>query len=116
VCFAVAPALGLPPVPPGVPESDVRARQLWWVMTVAATAAGLFVIFASGRGWISRIAGGLLLLLPHAIGAPQAIGPQIVPAHLVRTFALASIAGNGLFWLVLGAASGFLLRRTRSAF
>jgi cobalt transporter subunit CbtA len=115
VCFAVAPALGLPPVPPGVPESDVRARQLWWVMTVAATAAGLFLIFASGRGWISRIAGGLLLLLPHAIGAPQAIGPQIVPAHLVRTFALASIAGNGLFWLVLGAASGFLLRRTRSA-
>ena len=47
VCFAVAPALGLPPVPPGVPESDVRARQLWWVMTVAATAAGLFLIFAS---------------------------------------------------------------------
>ena len=53
VCFAVAPALGLPPVPPGVPESDVRARQLWWVMTVAATAAGLFLIFAARRGWIS---------------------------------------------------------------
>ena len=35
--------------------------------------------------------------------------------HLVRTFALASIAGNGLFWIVLGAASGFLLRRTRPA-
>ena len=30
-------------------------------------------------------------------------------------FALASIAGNGLFWLVLGAAAGFLSRRTRSA-
>jgi cobalt transporter subunit CbtA len=114
VCFAVAPALGLPPVPPGVPESDVGARQLWWVMTVAATAAGLFLIFASGRGWISRIAGGLLLLLPHAIGAPHAIGPEVVPAHLVRTFALASIAGNGLFWLVLGAAAGFFSRRTRS--
>jgi cobalt transporter subunit CbtA len=115
VCFAAAPALGLPPVPPGVPESDVRARQLWWVMTVAATAAGLFLIFAARRGWTRRIAGGLLLLLPHAIGAPQAAGAEVVPAHLVRSFALASIAGSGLFWLVLGAAAGFLSRRTRSA-
>jgi cobalt transporter subunit CbtA len=115
VCFAAAPALGLPPVPPGVPESDVRARQLWWVMTVAATAAGLFLIFAARRGWTRRIAGGLLLLLPHAIGAPQAAGAEVVPAHLVRSFALASIAGSGLFWLVLGAAAGFLSRLTRSA-
>jgi cobalt transporter subunit CbtA len=115
VCFAAAPALGLPPVPPGVPESDVHARQLWWVMTVTATAAGIFLMFASRGEWISRIAGGLVLVLPHAIGAPRAIGPQIVPVYLVRSFALASIAGNGLFWLVLGAASGFVLRRTRSA-
>jgi len=108
VCFAVAPALGLPPVPPGVPVSDVHARQLWWVMTVVATAIGLFLIFVTRCRWISRIAGVLFLLLPHAIGAPQTIGPQIVPAHLVRAFALASIAGNGMFWLVLGAATGFL--------
>ncbi len=109
-CFAVAPALGLAPVPPGVPVGDVRARQLWWVMTVAATALGLSLIFGSRRAWISRAAGGLLLLLPHAIGAPQTIGPPIVPAHLVRVFALASIVGNGLFWLVLGAATGFLFQ------
>jgi cobalt transporter subunit CbtA len=112
-CFAVAPALGLPPVPPGVPESDVRARQLWWVMTVAATAIGLFLIFATRRGWIARFAGGLFLLLPHAIGAPLTIGPQIVPADLVRAFAFASLAGNGLFWLVLGAATGFLCHSNR---
>jgi cobalt transporter subunit CbtA len=108
VCFAAAPAVGLPPVPPGVPVSDVHARQLWWVMTVVATAIGLFLIFVTRCRWISRIAGVLFLLLPHAIGAPQTIGPQIVPAHLVRAFALASIAGNGMFWLVLGAATGFL--------
>lgn len=112
-CFAVAPALGLPPVPPGVPESDLRARQLWWVMTVVATAIGLFLIFATRRRWIFRAAGGLFLLLPHVIGAPQTKGPQIVPTHLVRAFALASIAGNGLFWLVLGATTGFLFPSTR---
>jgi cobalt transporter subunit CbtA len=113
VCFALAPALGMPPVPPGVPVSDLRARQLWWVMTATATAIGLFLIFVTRRGWISRTAGGLFLLLPHAIGAPQTIGPRIVPDHLVRAFALASIAGNGLFWLVLGAAAGFLFQSNR---
>jgi cobalt transporter subunit CbtA len=113
VCFAVAPAVGLPPVPPGVPVSDIHARQLWWVLTVVATAIGLFLIFATRRGWISRAAGGLFLLLPHAIGAPQTIGPQIVPAHLVRAFTLAAIAGNGLFWLVLGAAGGFFFQSNR---
>ena len=105
-CFALAPALGLPPLPPGVPAGDLRMRQLWWVMTVAATALGLFLILAARRGWISRTAGVLVLLLPHAIGAPQTIGPEIVPAHLVRAFALASIGGSGLFWLALGAAAG----------
>jgi len=110
VCFAVAPAIGLPPVPPGVPVSDVHARQLWWVMTVVATAIGLFLIFARPGSWIPRMAGGILLLLPHIIGAPQTIGSPIVPAELVRAFALASIAGNGLFWLVLGAATGFFFR------
>lgn len=113
VCFAVAPALGLPPLPPGVPVSDVHARQLWWVSTAVATAIGLLLIFATRRGWISRSAGGLFLLLPHAVGAPQTIGSQIVPAHLVRAFALASIAGNGLFWLVLGVATGFLFQSNR---
>jgi cobalt transporter subunit CbtA len=110
VCFVAAPALGLPPVPPGVPVSDVHARQLWWVMTVVATAIALLLIFAGRPTWISRTAGGLFLLLPHAIGAPQTAGPQIVPPDLVRAFAVASIAGNGLFWLVLGAATGFLFQ------
>jgi cobalt transporter subunit CbtA len=107
-CFAVAPALGLPPVPPGVPVSDVRGRQLWWVMTVAGTAVGLLLIFVLRRGWIGRIAGGALLVAPHVIGAPEAGSAGIVPSDLVRTFAMASIAGNGMFWLVLGAMVGFL--------
>jgi cobalt transporter subunit CbtA len=113
-CFAVAPALGLLPVPPGVAMADLRARQLWWVMTAGATAIGLFLIFAGRREWVFRAAGGLLLLLPHAIGAPQTSGPQIVPTHLVRVFAFTSIAGNGLFWLILGAATGFFFPVERS--
>ena len=35
----LAPALGLPPEPPGLPVADVGARQLWWILTAGATAA-----------------------------------------------------------------------------
>jgi predicted cobalt transporter CbtA len=82
-------------------------------MNVVATAIGLLLIFATRGSWISRTAGGLFLLMPHAIGVRQTIGPPIVPVHLVRAFALASIAGNGLFWLVLGAATPFLFQSNR---
>jgi cobalt transporter subunit CbtA len=107
LCFTVAPALGLPPEPPGVPVADLRARQLWWLVTAAATAAGLILI-GRGRNWIVRICGGVVLVLPHVIGAPHAPGQQVVPAHLVREFAVAAIVGNGLFWLVLGGMAGVL--------
>jgi cobalt transporter subunit CbtA len=106
-CFTVAPALGLPPEPPGVPAADLGARQLWWVLTAVVTAIGLGLIVGSRR-WFFRIGGAVLITLPHMIGAPQASGPQVVPASLVRDFAIASIAGNGLFWVVLGIAAGWL--------
>lgn len=106
VSFALAPALGLPPVPPGVPVADLQARQAWWVFTVATTAIALFLLFAKRQRWIGRAAGAILLFIPHVIGAPHATGPRIVPAQLVRSFALASIGGSAIFWIVLGAAAG----------
>ena len=97
--FVFAPALGLPPAPPGVPVADLAARQLWWVLTAAATATALLIIVKSSGRWIFYAAAGVLILLPHAAGAPQAVGLPVVPAHLIREFSLASVAGNGLFWL-----------------
>ena len=41
VVFSLAPAIGLPPELPGVDAASLPQRQLWWVLTVAATAAGL---------------------------------------------------------------------------
>jgi len=112
-CFVVAPAFDLPPLPPGVTVPDLRARQLSWVFTAAATAIGLFLTVPRSRGWISTVAGGLLLLLPHLFGPPRIIQPQTVPADLIRAFSAAVIVGNALFWLVLGALTGFLLDRNR---
>jgi cobalt transporter subunit CbtA len=117
VCFVASPALGLPPEPPGVPVADVVERQLWWIATAGATAIGLFLIVGHRRRWLFLLAGLIVLVLPHAIGAPKAIGEQVVPAVLVHEFAIASIVGNGLFWLILGSVGGFLfeLDRKRSS-
>lgn len=110
VCFHLAPALGLPPVPPGVPEAGLQHRQLWWVLAVVATAAGLWLL--SKRMWLRAIAGVACLLAPHLIGAPAAVAGEVpVPAELLRNFALASLATTAIAWPLLGATGGFLSTR-----
>jgi predicted cobalt transporter CbtA len=52
----------------------------------------------------------VLLLLPHLIGAPQAEGLAVVPAQLIREFSIASVLGNGLFWVTLGPVAGWVER------
>lgn len=110
VCFTLAPAIGLPPGPPGVPEADVRLRQLWWLFTVCATVGAILLAAMRGRGWMPRVAAAVLVALPHAIGAPQASGHQVVPAEMVREFAVVSVVGMGLFWVVLGGLTGILFK------
>jgi cobalt transporter subunit CbtA len=109
VCFHLAPSLGLPPRPPGVPVADVQQRQLWWMGAVAATAVGLWLI--SGRTWMRRIAGLVCVAAPHLIGAPVADGENTVPAGLMRNFAIASLASTAIFWPLVGAIGGFLSSR-----
>jgi len=111
LCFALAPALGLPPKPPGAAVADLYARQLWWVGTVAATAAGLWLLIGRERSWPMRIGGLALLLSPHLIGAPSSTEQNLVPDELMHQFAIASVATSGLFWLVLGTLGGLLYGR-----
>jgi cobalt transporter subunit CbtA len=113
-CFTLAPALGLPPQPPGVAAADLRQRQLWWTGTVIATAVGMWLIAGKRRSWLLRICGVACLLLPHLIGAPLATGENVVPAQLVRRFGLASIATSGIFWLVAGTLGGLIYRRSQA--
>jgi cobalt transporter subunit CbtA len=107
-CVAIAPALGLPPQPPGTAVADLTSRQFWWLGTVVATGIGVYLIAASGRRPLRILAGLLCLLLPHAIGAPASVGESLVPAWLVRQFEVASLAATGIFWLTLGTVGGFL--------
>lgn len=115
VCFGLAPALGLPPQPPGVAVADLYARQLWWAGTAVATAIGLWLLASQGRSWPRRFGGVVCLSLPHLIGAPIATGQNAVPAHLTRQFTIASLATTGMFWLLVGTIGGYIYSRNESA-
>jgi cobalt transporter subunit CbtA len=114
VCFGLAPAIGLPPLPPGVAVAGLYQRQIWWVGTVVATAIGLWLLISKGRNWLVRIGGVVCVSLPHLIGAPAATGQNAVPAELIHRFTIASLATTGLFWLLLGAVGGFLSSRNEA--
>ena len=113
-CFGLAPALGLPPQPPGVAVAGLYERQIWWVGTVAATAIGLWLLASKGRTWLLRIGGVVCVTLPHLIGAPAATGQNTVPAELIHRFTIASLATTGMFWLLLGTIGGFLSSRIQA--
>lgn len=108
--FHLAPALGLPPEPPGGQAAPLHDRQLWWLLTVAATAGGLaLVVFV--RSYFAKGAGVAFIALPHLIGAPAPLGPSAAPAELAVSFAIASLASAAAFWAVLGGLSGYFFRR-----
>ncbi|WP_024300972.1 CbtA family protein [Pseudogulbenkiania sp. MAI-1] len=114
VVFQLAPSLGLPPEPPGVPTADLQQRQLWWLLTVGATAGALFGLY---RAWQKRHAlwavGALALAaLPHLVGAPVlAEVHTLVPERLMSDFMLAALATAAVLWLALGGVLGGLFQR-----
>ncbi|MBI3711327.1 MAG: CbtA family protein [Proteobacteria bacterium] len=110
-CFALAPAFGLPPLLPGSESAALLDRQLWWAATAVATAGGLGLIaFAPAR--LVKLLGALVLVAPHVVGAPRLDeAGGAVPASLAAEFAVTSLVAAALFWLVLGALSGWLQRR-----
>jgi len=110
-CFGLAPALGLPPQPPGTAVAGVAERQIWWIGTALGTALGLWLVAGQKRTWLLRIAGVTCLVMPHLIGAPVGRGQNAVPAQLIRRFAITSLVTTGIFWLVLGISGGFLCSR-----
>ena len=115
--FYVAPSLGLPPKLPGTVAAALEQQQLWWLATVAATAAGLSLLVFAGTYALKGV-GLLLILVPHLLGAPV---PQVVASMseqmsaLSSAFILATSLANLVFWLVMGAGCGYLLKRLLSA-
>ena len=100
--FQLAPALGLPPALPGKVAANIEARQIWWIVCVLLTAVGLVYLVFAGRNWY-RVLGVILLLVPHAIGAPSSPQDQgLVPQELTSLFIWVSLLTSLLFWIILG--------------
>jgi cobalt transporter subunit CbtA len=109
--FTLAPGLGLPPELPAMPAADLVARQVWWIGTVVATAAGLALI-AFRSSLPLALLGVALIVAPHVIGAPQPVTHDSpVPADLHRSFVVAATVTNLIFWVALGALAGFFRQR-----
>jgi cobalt transporter subunit CbtA len=109
--FTLAPGLGLPPELPAMPAADLWPRQVWWVSTVAATAAGLALIAFRGS-IVPSIVGVALIVAPHIIGAPQPVSYESpIPEGLHHQFVVASTVTNLIFWVLLGGLVGEIRRR-----
>ncbi len=109
--FTLAPGLGLPPELPAMPAADLAGRQVWWIGTVLATAAGLALI-AFRSSIPLAVLGVALIVVPHIVGAPQPeshVSP--IPADLHHQFVVAVTVTNLIFWLVLGGIAGLVRSR-----
>jgi cobalt transporter subunit CbtA len=100
--FTLAPGLGLPPELPGVPAAPLLSRQIWWVLAAGTTAAGLSLIYFR-RSVSASIAGLVLIVLPHIVGAPELEQIETnVPTSLSHQFVVAVTLTSLIFWFMLG--------------
>ncbi len=116
--FYLATIIGLPPEVPGTLAADLHARQTWWTLTVIATAIGLSTLYFAPKYF--KAIGILLLLAPHLIGAPHLATHGFLNneanavsalSQLEHQFLLSTAWVNLIYWLVLGAVSGFLAKK-----
>ncbi len=109
--IALAPSLGLPPELPGSAAADLVSRQIWWLITAVATSIAIaLLVFANN--WVLRAIGVILIMAPHAIGAPHPEGyASSVPAEIQGHFVTASLACNFILWSLLGWFSGTFYKK-----
>jgi cobalt transporter subunit CbtA len=111
LAVTVATGAGLPPEVPGMPVADLLPRQIWWLGTVAATGAALYLIAARRKLWSLAVA-VVLIALPHIIGAPQPPStPSTIPAGLAASFAANTVAAAAVFWALIGLFTGIAIER-----
>ncbi|MBX7145974.1 MAG: CbtA family protein [Alphaproteobacteria bacterium] len=111
IIFTLAPGLGLPPEVPGTIAADLAARQIWWIVTVCFTAAGLGLIFLN-KHMIYAIIGIALLTLPHIYGAPQPTEYiSTAPEALTHRFIVVVIISGLIFWTSMGCLTSFFYNK-----
>ena len=115
VAVQLAPAAGLPPELPGTPAAELAPRQIWWIMTILATALGLALIALAQDMW-KQAAGLVLILLPHLIGAPHLDTYYgVAPPELSAEFATISMGVAMVGWALLGYFCAYFLANGEDA-
>jgi cobalt transporter subunit CbtA len=110
--ITIAPGLGLPPELPGTEAAPLLDRQLWWLATVSATGSGLALLtFTKPAYW--AILAAILVVLPHFYGVPRLAehAASTTPEELAHQYVVAVTVVSFLFWLILGASTGYFYRR-----
>ena len=109
--FFLNPAVGLRPEIPGAFAAGLLDRQLWWLLAVACSAAGVgLLVFAPKAA--AKVGGAVLLAVPHLVGAPHPEVPGgLAPDGLTDSFVVAAAATNAAFWLVLGVVAAVTFGR-----
>lgn len=108
---SLLPSLGLSPELPGTAAAEITSRQIWWLGTVASSAAGLALLVLA-HGWWAKLAGLVLVVLPHVVGAPEPPTLQAAyPAALGAEFVVASLVVSALLWTFSGLSAGWLHAR-----
>lgn len=112
VTVMLAPSFGLHPELPGTPAAELADRQVWWIGTALATAAGLGLLFLVRKPWAAALA-IVLIALPHLIGAPLPPHGEtaLAPAELSHRFITVATLTSLVFWALLGSLSGYFSRR-----
>ncbi|WP_020173666.1 CbtA family protein [Methyloferula stellata] len=110
----LATGLGLAPELPGSAGAALESRQIWWIATAFATALGLYLMFRATPLW-ARLGGLVLVLLPHAIGAPHAHNyVSTAPAELAAQFTASSLVVHAALWVIVGVSVGYFWMRMGS--
>lgn len=108
----LATGLGLAPELPGSAAGDLIARQVWWIGTAAASAAGLYGLLRL-QSIGARIGSLILIAIPHLVGAPHpAKYESTAPAELAAHFAASSLALTAAMWMLIACAVGMIWERS----
>ncbi len=111
ISIVLAPSLGLPLEVPGTQAAPLLPRQVWWAATVLLTGGGIAMILLK-RQAVWCLAGLVLIVIPHAIGAPQpAEYGSVAPEAIAHRFIVAATIAGLLFWCALGTLTGFFYGR-----
>lgn len=116
--FVVPSLNGLYPEVPGTISAGLQDRQAWWLFCVLATVAGAGFLYYMPLKF--KALGVVLAAIPHIIATPihaqlgyENTDPVAVASlnELSQQFFSMTAIGAALFFIILGAGSGFAVRK-----